>query len=268
MADQNTSKNNGLDMKSTIEFYVNRDLYPINPSREEVSMALTNPERIGLSREEISGLIALFPEAARERSTAREIKGKPQTWFDKKSKLEDLILIPTEDFGEAISPTAIVPSRIDYEGWKADNPTAQITLYELSRDIPERTRKTILAEGLVHEFAHSIIARSIYTDEMLVFPDGSKISGIDAILKFAQMTEPLKPISHYASTYRDAQGKFLNTKKVSQETSINEELAETITAHLLGFAFCGDDARGLNPFSDRPEVRKFVEDYLNARREK
>jgi len=85
------------------------------------------------------------------------------------------------------------------------------------------------------------------------------------MLQFAELAEQHPPISHYASTYRGKNNKFeSDNPNYNVNTAISEEICEAIAAHFLGFAYSGDNARRKNPFADRPEVRKFVRDFLNA----
>ena len=97
------------------------------------------------------------------------------------------------------------------------------------------------------------------------FPDGRLVNGLEAMLQFAELAEQHPPISHYASTYRGKNNKFeSDNPNYNVNTAISEEICEAIAAHFLGFAYSGDNARRKNPFADRPEVRKFVRDFLNA----
>lgn len=101
---------------------------------------------------------------------------------------------------------------------------------------------------------------------MLKMPDGNIITGMDLLIQFAEMAEKYQPISHYSSVYRGENNKFESSDQgYNVKTAINEELAETITAHILGFSFRADDDLGAkHPFHDRPEIERFVKNFLDA----
>jgi hypothetical protein len=256
----------GLDMEKTLEWYKSSgvELPPI--PEKDFTYPLENKEFIELSDQELGGLFSLFPESARSRSILRKVVGQPTTWFHRDSTSEQPQ--PTTNEADALSPTAIVPSYIDYTPWgELKVPTADIWLYQTSQNVvPENVRKIILSEGFVHEVGHSIVQSALYIDDYtLRFPDGKLVNGLDAILHFAELAEQHPPISHYASTYRGINNKFESDKpNYNVQTAISEEMCETIAAYLLGFAYCGDDSRGKNPFADRPKVKIFIRDFLNA----
>lgn len=244
-------------MMETLEWYERAGI-EIPPIQEmDFPYPIENQELIELSKEELGGLLALFPANARKRSILRKIVGQPPTWFHQDSTSEQPQ--PTTNVAEALSPTAIVPSYIDYTPWSELRvPTADIWLYKIPKNAAsEKVRRLVLAEGFVHEVGHSIVQPALYIEDYKVkFPDGRIVNGLEAILHFAELAEQHPPISHYASTYRGSS----NVK-----TAISEEMCETIAAYLLGFAYCGDDSRGGNPFIDRSEVKDFVRDFLNAK---
>ncbi len=256
----------GLDMKQTLAWYKNSGIeLPPLPSDEDFPCPIENEESVELSSQELGALFSLFPENARKRSILRKVVGQPTTWFHKDSTPEKPT--PTTEPTEALSPTAIVPSFIDYSPWgELKVPTADVWLYKLPDNIPENVKKIILAEGFIHEIGHSITTPAIYgKDYKLKFPDGRIVDGMDAILEFAELAEKHPPISHYASTYRGPENKFESDKPdYDAMTAINEEISETVAAHLLGFSYCGFDARGKDPFADRPEIKKFIDSFLNA----
>ena len=67
-----------------------------------------------------------------------------------------------------------------------------------------------------------------------------------------------------------AEGDIGNNSSGKYRTAIQEELVESITVHLLGFAFCETPKRrkgmGLDPFQDRPKIEEWVKSFLNAQR--
>ena len=259
-------KTSGLDMRKTLDWYKNSGVEMPSIPEMDFSHPVENQELIELSEREMSGLFALFPENARNRSILRKVVGQPPTWFHKDSTSEQPK--PTTNESDAISSTAIIPSYIDYTPWgELKVPTADILLYKIPQNAAsEKVRQLVLAEGFVHEIGHSIIQPALYVDDhSLKFPDGKIVNGLEAMLHFAELAEKYPPISHYASTYRGHKNKFeSDNPNYNVKTAISEEMCETIAAYLLGFAYCGDNSRGKNPFTDRPEVRDFVRDFLNA----
>jgi hypothetical protein len=257
----------GLDMRDTLDWYENSgvELPPIPETA--FSFPVENQDLIELSETEIGGLFALFPENARNRSILRKVVGQSPTWFHRDSTSEQPKATPNE--ADAMSPTAIVPSYIDYTPWsKLKVPKADIWMYQISQNAASKeVRRIVLAEGFIHEIGHSIVQPALYlNDHNLKFPNGRIVNGLDAMLHFAELAEQHPPISHYASTYRGPNNKFEsdNPEDYNIKTAISEEMCESIAAYLLGFAYCGDNLRGKNPFVDRPEIRDFVRDFLNA----
>lgn len=254
----------GLDMRETLEWYKATTLR-LPKVLAALLHPIEDPHLIELSAQELGGLFSLFPENAQKRSILRKVIGKPATWFHKNSTSEQPI--PTTEPAEALSSTAIIPSYVDYTPWKElRTPTADIWLYQIPQTIPEPVRKIILTEGFIHEVGHTIVNSALYVnDYTLKFPNEKLVNGLEAILHFAELAEKYPPISHYASTYRGPQNKFESVNpNYKVQTAVSEELCETIAAYFLEFAYCGDDARGKEPFKDRPEVKAFVKDFLNA----
>ena len=256
----------GLDMKKTLNWYKSSKVEMPSIPERDFHYPLENQELIELTKRELGGLLALFPENARKRSILRKVIGQPSTWFHRDSTSGQPK--PTTNEKEAMSQTAIVPSYIDYTPWgELKVPTADIWLYKIPQNAAsEKVRRIVLAEGFVHEIGHSIVQPALYVEDYtLKFPDGRIVNGLEAMLQFAELAEQHPPISHYASTYRGPGNKFeSNNPNYNAETAISEEMCETIAAYLLGFAYCGNNSRGKNPFLDRPEVRNFVRDFLNA----
>ncbi|MGV8152252.1 MAG: hypothetical protein ACP5OG_04155 [Candidatus Nanoarchaeia archaeon] len=262
---------NRLDMTETIKWYtknkerlLNRIL--INSPNQSLNYPIIRSVDLELSDNEIYNLINLFPKSAQERSVLENILLKPSLWFHKNSIKERLEA--TNNITEAISANAIIPSYANNDKWrKTKIPSIDIELYQIpSLQVTDRdVRKIILSQGLIHEFAHTIISPAGYLkDYNLTLPSGKIIEGTNFINLFAETAEKIKPISHYASAYRVQDNKFKNSSQIRIDTSISEELAETITADLLGFAYSGDE-RSLNPFWDRPEIKDLIHDFLNAK---
>ncbi|MBT6774756.1 hypothetical protein HOA91_05295 [Candidatus Woesearchaeota archaeon] len=254
----------GFDMKNTIAWYEQNkeELLARLPqaTNQPFGFRTRNREQIQLPTSELAALLHLFPEQARERSLLKYIIGKPETWFHSDST--DSNPVPTTNLEEAISPTAIIPSfhEVTRKGWPD---YTNIWLYQISPEAcSEDVKKIILTEGFVHELAHTINAPALYFQNYnLKLPDGTVVDAFQYVHQFANLAENHSPISHYSSTYRTADNKF-NPENLL--TAINEELAETVAAYLLNFAFC-DDSRGMNPFADRPEVKEWTDNFLNAK---
>ncbi len=259
-----TAPESGLDMKKTIEWYeANKEelvrRLPDTINTGKLVHPLENREYIELTDEEVASVLDLFPEVVRRRSIVNYIVGQPQTWF---KQGEGQVATTNKD--EAISKTAIIPSYFDPSKWTKDNPAADVWLYAISDEAcsPE-VKKIILSEGLAHEFAHGLIATALYTEQKLKLPSGEKVDAFMYIMdNFANAVEDKHtPISHYSSFFED---KFKSDNPQEVKTAVNEELAESIAAYLLNFVYCDDPDRRMDPFRDRPEVKKLVDDFLNA----
>lgn len=255
----------GLDMGPTIKWYETQSAElacHLPPSGFQISYLemVRGKEFLNLQMTDLAGLLALFPQAARDRSFLTQIEGRPSLWFHRDSPTNGPK--PTPERAEALSPTAIIPSYTDYSGL----PNFVIHLYEIPEEAcTAAVRRIIHAQGFVHEYAHTIIAPALYTQELyrLQMPNGRIGGGRECIARFAEAAERHSPISHYAAAYRNAEGNF---KEDKYHTPWNEELAECITAYLLGFVFCEDADRRFRPFADRPKVRRWVEEFLTAAR--
>lgn len=267
--DLTSNADSGFDMQETILWYQENkdDILSRLPKAEAGApeYLVSGLEQTGLSDSELVALINMFPEAARKRSVLIEIQGKPPRWFHRDSAPNKPV--PADRRVDALSSTAIIPSYTDYGKWRElGRPAADIWLHDIE-DVDPEIRKIILSEGFIHEFAHTIITPIIYSENYcLRLTDGQEIDGKEYLLGFAGLAEKYPPISHYASAYRGEGGKFESQKEdYNVWIAINEELAETIAAHLLNFVFYGKGkAGGLEPFRDREDLKRWVEDFLNA----
>jgi len=266
-----TEKYSPLDMKPTIDWYaensieLQRKMAAVPRLAKNYSKPVFTKEAIGLSKDYIRRVLRSFPQEALDRSILEKILLKPALWFDKGSEEKQN---PTPNINEALSPTALIPSYTSYKGWTPEKPTATVELYQIpiqiagGRDIA----RIVLTEGLIHELGHTIIAPAQFTDGELILPNGEIITHEKTIGRFADLAEKQEPISHYASGFRNPDKTFIDTKDKPLTTSISEELAESIAAYFLGFAYSDDKQRRLNPFVDRPEIKQFVHDFLHARK--
>lgn len=254
----------GFDMKNTIGWYKNSGVaIPEISLSETLPFPVEEEHLIGLSREEMAGLFNLFPKNARQRCVVKKIIGQPVTYFHRESTSENQI--PTNNASEAISSTALIPSYIDYGEWRQTGiPAGDIWMYKLPEEIPEDVRRIISAEGFAHELGHGIAQSALFKEDYkLQFPDGKIVDGLDAMFEFATLAENHEPISHYAGSFRKD---FKSSDAMNVKRAISEEAAETIAAYFLGFAYCGDDKRSRNPFEDRPEIKEFMRNFLEARK--
>ncbi len=266
----------GLDMEGALCWYhkYESELFSGLPPISKIPSyyphyPLVNHANIQLLKAEMAALIALFPVNAVKRTVLKRIVGNPPTWFRRDSTPEKPVSTARRE--EAISPTAIVPSSTDFTPWEKTQPSADIWLFRIgSMEYSSRITRIILSQGLVHEFGHTIIAPAAYIKGYtLKLPDGRIVDGRDFLREFAKMAEQHPPISHYVSTFRGRDNKFQSDNpKYQPMLAINEELAETIAAYLLGFAFCGDERRNRQPLADRPEIRDWVKNFLEAERYK
>ncbi|MFA6529096.1 MAG: hypothetical protein WCT46_06190 [Candidatus Gracilibacteria bacterium] len=196
-------------------------------------------------------------------------------WFEKESTPTTPRV--TNNPSEALSETAIIPSYTDYgsPSIEAGKLAADIHLYAIHSAGDSRIAKIITVQGLVHEIAHCVSAQIIWGDDCnLAFKDGTLMDGtlmdgMSFIAKFCELTENLPSMSHYSGFYRNADGSYPGGSNAQEVQKLliaaSEELAESITAYLLGFTYCEDNPeRCLDPFKDRPMVRDLVAKFLEA----
>lgn len=220
-----------------------------------------------LSDEDIAALVARFPAKTRTRWNVVSTAFQPPLWFKKGSTSESISV--THDVTEAISPTAIVPSYI--ENNKGGNSAyvekygyqAEISLYAMDPDVvPLPIQRLILWQGLVHELVHGFVSVDIYDcrEEQLLLPDGTLVGGHEYLESARDFFGGRPPISHYASTYFASDGTLPDVKF---QRPLNENVTETITAMLLGFAF-QMDGDGLDPFCGHVSLGAYLHQYLHA----
>jgi len=251
--------NNGLDMSRTIEFYERNKESLLarlpNYKGNALSYSVANKELISLSYEQIQAVIDSFPEEARNRMLPYTIMGRNKSWFHKIPKKNGYPRA-TKDITQRVSDMAIIPLYISYAPWgRTGKPSAVVALYDLEDTISPEARRIILTEGLAHELGHALVIPELFLPERnLILSDGREVIGKEFVNGFKDIAEKYGPISTYSSS-------FWKDGKVN---NLNEELAENIAAGLLGFASCGNEQRGLNPFADRPEIKARIEQFLNA----
>lgn len=253
----------GLDMAPTIEWYASQQeeltrMLPTvggnRPFRAE------NTNHFNLSESRTTAAISLFPTnaIARSRLQTGTIIGKPALYFSKEAIPEDIQT--TSNPSDALSPTAIIPSYTDNKRWiDAGELSSDIWLFEIPNDISPAVAEIIHTQGLVHEFAHTIVTQTLYQENyQLRLPNGNIVNAYDYVIAFASAAEKHDPISHYSSFYGKPGEEFKSL------LGIEEEIVETIAAHLLGFVYCDNPDRRFIPLSDRPEITTMVDNFLNA----
>ena len=255
-----------LDMKDTINFYETLDSKIIPnfglDDLDEFPIPVENQEHIPLSIKEIGGIYNSFSENIQKRILESElikISGYPQLYFSKKSTPEELKV--TTILEDRLYENAIVPSYIEnYEEYPYER---EIHLYQLPEDIPEVVRKIITTQGFIHELGHVLFDHFYGLDSELKYNDELK-NRKELLEIFEDLTENLPAISNYSSVYRDENGKYKNLGDDKHSTGIREEFCETLAAYKLGFVYSSDKKRQLDPFYDRPKVKEFIENFLDA----
>lgn len=267
-----TSKLSEFDMRETMTGYLYNihDIFRKLPSgaRRKPIFAVETDSML-FSSWEIQSHVLAFPPNSRQRINRqlKKITGKQPAWFHRDSTWENPI--ETNDILDAISPTAIIPSKTDNDNWiKTGIPETNIVVYRLilPRNFDHyRLRRIILSQALLHEMAHVLSYPSAYIADYQLMQGSKSFKGKELLINFAKMAEKHPPISHYASLYRDVNGKFKVDDPKKIWTPICEELAETIVAYLLGFSYCGDRERNIDPFADRPEIEEWIKMFLNLK---
>lgn len=224
-----------------------------------------------LSEEDVASVFCRFPEEARRRMSLKSIEGSPTLWFHRDSRPGAIRPTPYRD--EALSPTAIIPSYIEYvkdeRAWCGFS--GRVMLYTVPSDVvpDEDVRRVVHLEGLVHELAHSFITPELYNDCELWFVGDGKTPNRQLNTEFFvaeawATVNSSAPVSHYASSYTDKGGKLLEGEKHGL-TPLNEALAEGVAALLCGFAY-RTDGTGLEPFRGRRRLFQLVSRFLRAQR--
>ncbi len=254
----------GLDMRPTIAWYTARQeelSRHLPTSFDETSpFEVKNTEFLHLSESRIAACAALFPPNALARSSLQTgtIMGKPSLYFSSEATPENIQT--TSNLSEALTPTAIIPSYTDHKWTETDKlSSSDVWLFQIPQQIPPAVAEIIHIEGLIHEIAHTIVAQALYQDGyQLILPNGHIVNAYDYIIAFANAAENHDPVSHYSSFYKNPNEEFTSL------LAIEEEFVETITARLLGFVYCDNPDRRLDPLNDRPEISIMVDDFLQA----
>jgi hypothetical protein len=262
----------GFDLGKLFEWYAQQstavDVTPFAFPKGLVPIPKTIESRrlIELSELDLGATYFIFPEAARDRSILRNIMGQPITWFAKESTPEAMVL--TTDEENAATPGSYIHAQTDYTPWiETGLPTADIFLYQLPNTYPSAFKKTILRHGFIHNFAHTVFQPAAYIDDyMLEFPRGELVSGLDAVAEFTRLAEQHDPISQYSAVHRPNGRKFESSHpNYNPVLAVSEEFSESVAAYFMGFTL-GTDSIQRYALEDRPELEKFIGDFLGAKR--
>jgi hypothetical protein len=261
----------GYDMKDTLRWYTrNISRLSIGNNRMRKNYPIENQGLAQLEPECIRNVISQFPRNARDRSIIDKISWQKPTWFAKET-LETGVPTPTTDADNAISPTAIIPGYTGYYLNDAGRLRADIKLYQLEFWIDPVVRQAVQTEAVAHEYAHTVIAPSLYGNQNLELPDGTIVNGEDFLMNIGMKAEKRIPISNYAEVYRDfsaSEGLPYKIMHGDKKTAISEELAETIAAIVLPFALHNPQNISIrnSHLANRREIVRGLEDFLNARK--
>lgn len=262
--DQTNPPISGLDMGPTIEWYTaNQEALfdHLSFTSEAVGFKVQDPQFIHIDSEKIAGLILRFPRKGIRRSRLHTgaIIGKPPLYFSKETTGENIQT--TTDVSQALSPTAFIPSYTDNSRWReTGKPSSDIYLYQIPQ-VPDKVAQIIHAQGLIHEFAHTIVTHALYGEgQRLLLPNGEIVNSRDYLMRFANLAKKHDPISHYSSHFRKPGEEF------ASPLAIEEEFVETVAARYLGFAYTDDPNpfKRFAPLYDRPEVDQLVWNFLSA----
>lgn len=254
----------GLDMRPTIEWYITQQEELLR--RLPMAFDTTSPFNVedaqffSFTNNRIDSIISLFPLNALTRSRLQtgSIIGKPSLYFSNEATPENIST--TDNPSEALSSTAIIPSFTDNTRWRETGKlSSDIWLFQIPQQVSPAVAEIIHTEGLIHEIAHTFVTQALFQDGyQLRLPDGNIVSAYDYLVEFANAAEKHDPVSHYSSFYRKSGEEFVSLP------AIEEEFVETVTARLLGFVYCDNPDRRLDPLSDRPEIIAMVDDFLHA----
>ncbi|VVB79242.1 Uncharacterised protein [uncultured archaeon] len=235
---------------------------------------------VRLAAREVYDVLSHLPHMMVERSTLGKIRWVTPLWFKRESTREKLKTTP--DLQKALAPTAFAIAYTDRSYWETqsdeyrkNNPPVQdLYITALTPSIVEpRVAKVIQAQAILHEAVHTV------SDQMIFQPDykiklpseqegargGRIISGREALEEFARLTEGSEPITEYSKFYRDASGRYPTEEKLRYD-AISEELAETVSFHILNNAF----SRSPNGWSEkllaRPGLERFIRKFMSARK--
>jgi hypothetical protein len=224
---------------------------------------------IVISHDEIERLWGLFPEVARTRALPTRLQSDGPQWFSNVSGATPEL---TEQLSEAISPTSFALGVTQYL-WDREEGglRARVVLYQTpeASGFGSDVQRVSQAKVAAHEFAHTIITPDLNVKNVeLVLPGGRRVDPAEFLFEFYLAAINYPAISDYSSAYR-REGFTEDPGKL--KATINEELADSIAAYLLGFTVSPEDQDNpptitFRPFEGREDVRTLVHDYLHAQR--
>lgn len=227
-----------------------------------ITILFEDVDRLQLSKTEIATVLNRFPAITNWRTTLQQISGKVPTWF-KIGTTADKPLV-TEDVEQALSPTAIVPGYTRVLAWTESQKAQEIQLFTIP-GVKLVIAKWMATHTLIHEFTHTLIAPLWYNSQYPCLQIPGQESSVNTVVlmeKFAATASRYPAISHYAAAYRPLPTSSDDPKFIYR---VGEELCESVVAYILGYIYCEDPERCFDPFKDRPEVRRLVEDFLSAK---
>ncbi len=214
---------------------------------------------ISLTFTEIANVIKRYPEAARDRSALKKIQSGPPVWYGNDATLHDLTITCRAE--EIYSFEHRVTGLATHSNKGNPDQESHITLYQL-KGISPPVQKVLHVQSLLREYARTFLTPlwfkpSKYTIRL---PDHTYTDGPKVVIEFAERMQKHSPMSYYSAGYHP----LPQVERKDYYTSVEAELCENFVAYLLGFTFCEDHVRSWNPFIDRPEIRKIIEDLLYA----
>ena len=223
-----------------------------------------------INRSWLQNVFDRFPAMAIERILAilGKIELEDTAWFHRDSIVGKPIL--TKIANEAISPTSLIPAGFWTEK-RDDRVALNIFISRLPSDFTIKNIEAILIrQALIHELCHCLVntAWTLTTPKLLIGKE--VIDGEEVIIRFIRLMRGICPISRYSASYWQSHVFYNDDPNRLKDGTlllhIEEEIVEAITAALLGHVFCkkGSTNTHFKPFKDRPEILKWVEDFLNA----
>lgn len=278
----------GLDYGQFIEWCIKHEVglpsrgfdLKYRPNIDFSALDPHQPELVRLDNRELSDILSHVPHRMIERSTLGRIIWAKPLWFRKESTPSYLKV--TSNLAEALSSTAFAIAYTDRSYWekesaeyRAKNPPKQdifITAL-LSSVVDPVVAKVIQAQAVLHEVVHTVADPLIFQEgyqlkipsDQLGANGGRVISGREALEDFAGLTEQFEPITPYSSFYRDPLGKYPSEEKLRYD-AISEELAETVSFHILNNSFSRSPNGWKEKLLLRPGLEQFIRGFMNARR--
>ncbi len=220
---------------------------------------MENAYEISLTFTEMANVIKRYPEAARDRSTLKKIECGPPAWYGINSTLHDLTI--TCRVGGAMSVLHIVSGLTTHSNKGDPNHESLITLYQL-KGIHPSVQKVLHVQSLLREYARTFLTPLWFKPGKYTIrlPDHTYTDGPKVVMEFAERMQKHSPMSYYSCGYHP----LPKVERKDYYTSVEAELCENFVAYILGFTFCEDHVRSWNPFIDRPDIKKIVENLLHA----